>query len=191
VFAESTATDVTLNTSSLSGGTCSAGTQAFSALSQYGVGPSVASWNDAAADGTTIGGALVLSGAPGNGINPILTAPQNGTVSGGSAIGSASNQVNIDSLNIALAFIARDVGGRRRRQHLRALQRRCGDGRQVHVRVDSLVRGRGSLAAYTPSHNHRAMTLGPDNALYLATASGFVRFDPVNNTSFSNGSTPY
>lgn len=49
----------------------------------------------------------------------------------------------------------------------------------------------GSLAACTPSHNHRAMTLGPDNALYLATASGFVRFDPVNNTSFSNGSTSY
>jgi hypothetical protein len=222
VFAQHTATDVTLNTSSESGGTCATGTQAFSALSQYGAGPSVASWNDAADDGAgNLGGALVLSGSGGNGQNAIVTGPENGSVSGGgNAIGNAGNQANIDSLQMwydkaSVVTKGIDEVAYRNAQNGLAISglaasspvaSAADDAGNVYIlfqdgagTVEKCALGSttttctyaGALAAYNPSYDHRSMALGADGILYVATASGFVHFNPANNTSYSNGSTAY
>jgi hypothetical protein len=220
VLAEHTSTDVTLNTYTENGGTCANGTQDFSALSQYGAGPSVASWNDAADDGVYAGGALVL-GYPGNGQNAIVTALENGTASGGgNAVGTGSNQPNIDSLQMwytKASVITKGIDEIAYRNATNFVQQ---SGLSASSPVSSAIDNAGhiyilfadgpgtvqkcslgspvsctyvaAVGAYVPSSDHRAMALGPDGMLYFATTGhGVLTLNPANNTDYNTGTTSY
>jgi hypothetical protein len=219
IVGEHSSTDVTLNT--LSSGTCPAGTQDFSAASQgvYTFGTSMTDVADdgtyaggafveaaggtgsslilTAKDGTTVSGAgnVVLSGTNQQAIDSLNLFYSKAlvleTALGEIGYRNPSNFVQSTSLGSTPRSSAVDDTG-----HVYILDT-AGDVEKCTIATNPAAFGCNTLVNllfptnYSPAADHRAIAIGADGNVWVASAAGLLRVNSTSGAVTQFGSTSY
>jgi hypothetical protein len=206
IAGEDNGSDVTMNAvtmqNSYPGGLCPFGTLLYSTVAQLSLPYGIGSINDVANDGTNAVAAVAAIGSGGNGSNDFVSVVQAAPASNAvTAFGNASNQVALRSLHLwfgnvvaaetgsvdfalrgqsnvpqELALPSAPVSLAVDGQYVYVLDV-AGQLRRCAVGAAATCNGAANLSSYGPASTQRAITIGPDGNVWVASSSGLLTVD--------------
>jgi hypothetical protein len=206
IAGEDNGSDVTMNAvtmqNSYPGGLCPFGTLLYSTVAQLSLPYGIGSINDVANDGTNAVAAVAAIGGGGNGSNDFVSVVQAAPASNAvTAFGNASNQVALRSLQLwygnvvaaetgsvdfalrgqsnvpqELALPSAPVSLAVDGQYVYVLDV-AGQLRRCAVGAAATCNGAANLSSYGPASTQRAITIGPDGNVWVASSSGLLTVD--------------